>query len=124
MEFSKEEREIKNEFEKKYEKKMYQLLITKWLCHEHKELGKHMHIIINLFNKEFTTKDMPLKSSRSHEIVKMWQEIGLVKRVDIGTKLHRYKFAPTLFAKAIEARQIADSEKQLLLKMLDELIEV
>lgn len=123
MELSKEEKELKKTFEKNNENIIYQLLITKWLCKEHKELNKHMHLLTKLFNKEFTTKDIPLKNSRSHEIIKQWQSIGMIKRTDIGTKLHKYKYTPTLFAKTIERQQISNDEKQIILKMLDELIE-
>ncbi len=124
MELSKEERVIKKDFEKSNEKLIYQLLITKWLCNEYKELSKHMNFIIRVFNKKFATTDLPLKSSRSYEIIKQWQRLGLIKRTDIGTKLHKYEFMPTLFAKAIEKQLISKHEKQIMLKMLDEIIEV
>ena len=110
------------EFKKNQEKEMLRLLLLKWLCDKHKWAAKHMHELSNLFSKEFTTKDIPLKSSRSYELIKEWEKRGLIRVIDYTTKAKKYAFTSTLFARLIVEQSLDDEEKQALLELVDSLV--
>ncbi len=111
------------DFKKTKENEMLKLLLLKWLCDQNDWAAKYMHELSNLFNKEFTTRDLAFKSSRAYDLIKEWESKGLVKVTDYVSKTRKYAYTPTLFAKAIEAQPIDEETKQELLDQLDDLFE-
>ncbi len=109
-------------FKQEYEDEMFKLLFIKWFCKQNNWANKYMYILIDLFGRKFSTLDIPLKSSRSYELVKDWEQKGLIKIVDYMSKAKKYVFTTTLFAKAIEKQSVDNEVKELLLEKLDELI--
>jgi hypothetical protein len=107
---------------KNFEKEALRLLLIKWLCKENKWAAKHMYELSLVLGKEFTTKDLPHKSSRSYELVKEWEKKGLIRVTDYTKKARRYSFTTTLFAKAIETQKLNEEVKQELLEKLDDII--
>ncbi len=101
---------------------IYTPFIVKLVCDKEKDLRKYMYVLSNLFGKEFTTLDLPYKSSRSHELVKNWYKKGLIKITNYTTKAKKYRFNSTFFAKIIEESNLNEEEKEKLLEKLDELI--
>ena len=99
-----------------------QLLIIKWLCDENEWASKYMHVLSKLIGTEFTTKQVPYKSSHSYELIKEWESKGLIKVSDYTNKSRKYAFTTTLFARAIENKQIPNNKKQEMLNKLDEII--
>lgn len=114
--------DLLKEFKKEKEKEMIKLILLKWLCDSNKWASKHMHEIGNLLGGDFTTLDLPLKSSRAYELIKEWEEKGLIRVKDYTSKAKKYAFNTTLFAKAIEEQNLPPEAKQGLLNELDELI--
>ena len=93
--------DLLKEFKKEKEKEMIKLLLLKWLCDSNKWASKHMHEIGSLLGKEFSTLALPLKSSRAYELVKEWEEKGLIRVKDHTSKAKKYAFNTTLFANMV-----------------------
>ncbi len=109
-------------FKEEKENEMFKLLFIDWICKQNSWLSKYMSIITLLFGKEFSTLDLPLKSSRSYELLKEWLNKGLIRVSDYTSKAKKYRFTTTLFAKAIEEQDLDNETKQELLEKLDEII--
>jgi len=112
------------EFKESKDKELLRLLLLKWLCQNNAWAAKYMYELSSLFGKEFTTKDLPFKSSRSYELIKEWEQKGLARVTDYTSKARKYAFTTTLFARTIEQQRIDNETKQALLERLDDLIAV
>ncbi|MBD3311963.1 hypothetical protein GF352_00705 [archaeon] len=110
------------DFKKDNEKNMLRLLLIKWLCDDNKWAANYMHVLSNLIGSDFTTKDLPFKSSRSYELAKEWTGKGLIRVIDYTSKARKYAFNTTLFAKSIENKEVSREVKDDLLNKLDELL--
>ena len=113
---------VLKEFKESNDKELLRLLLLKWLCNNNAWAAKYMHELSSLFGKEFTTKDLPFKSSHSYELIKEWAQKGLVRVTDYTSKARKYEFTTTLFAQTIEQQKINNETKQALLERLDDLL--
>ena len=111
-----------NEYKKANENEIMRLVVLKWLCDKQPWAAGYMHELSNLLGREFTTKDLPLKNSRSYELIKEWEKKGLIRITNYTSKARKYAFTTTLFADAIESKDISRELKDDILNKLEELI--
>jgi len=104
------------------ERKAWQVKLLGLVCEANERLSKYMYVLSRFFEKQFTSKDLPFKSTQSCELIKTWHDKGLIMKASYAKKTNEYKIAPTLFIKAVESSNLKPEEKKAVIALIDEII--